>query len=94
MDGLAMTVTDDGLVIGRSSERAQLALPDRSVASVHARITCEAGGCAVERIAPGAELSVDQNPVESRADLRNGTTLDVGDTTLVVYLPTVEGAKS
>ncbi|MFN7988466.1 MAG: SpoIIE family protein phosphatase [Thermoanaerobaculia bacterium] len=79
-------VTGDSLVVGRSS-RADLALADRAMSREHARIRRDDDGWSLEDLGSHNGTRLNEAPVDGLRRLRDGDTISLGGSVLVVELP-------
>ena len=86
-------VTGDSLVVGRSS-RADLALADRAMSREHARIRRDEEGWALEDLGSHNGTRLNESPIEGLRRLRDGDTISLGGSVLVVELPGEDSPSS
>ncbi len=78
-------VEGDSLVVGRSS-RADLALADRAMSREHARIRHDGDGWKLEDLGSHNGTRLNEVPIEGTQRLRDGDTVSVGGSVLVVEI--------
>jgi len=78
-------VEGDSLVVGRSS-RADLALADRAMSREHARIRRDGDGWTLEDLGSHNGTRLNEVPIEGTQHLRDGDTVSVGGSVLVVEI--------
>lgn len=88
-DGVGRSVPSGGFVIGRAADRAELVLPDPAVSRAHAKIVREGELIFLQDLGSSSGSLVDGVKVVDRVRLRHGAVIQIGNTKLVCYLPTV-----
>jgi pSer/pThr/pTyr-binding forkhead associated (FHA) protein len=86
-------VEGDSLVVGRSS-RADLALADRAMSREHARLQHGADGWVIEDLGSHNGTRVNEAPIEGPHRLRDGDTVSLGGSVLVVEVKGEDEAPS
>ena len=86
-------VTGESLVVGRSS-RADLALADRAMSREHARIRRDGEGWSLEDLGSHNGTRLNEAPIEGLRRLRDGDTISLGGSVLVVELPGEDASPS
>jgi pSer/pThr/pTyr-binding forkhead associated (FHA) protein len=94
LDGVGRSIPTAGVVIGRAADKAALVVPDPAVSRAHTRIHREGGVCFVEDLGSSSGTKVDGVKITERVRVRHGTVVEIGNTRLVCYLPTVSSPTS
>ena len=90
-DGVRHPLTHEDMVLGRSSERADVVVPDSSVSRQHARLVRVGRSVTLIDLGSRNGVTVNGRRVDGSTVLREGDRITVGQTDLVFHIDPADG---